>query len=267
MNIPSYLEQLIHQGKAEAKVFTGGLTAQTEIYCPAKSYLVVYGYYYKPFNPIYGSIYDSTTPIYPQVNFQDALQFVSFGYNGKFSTFAHTIALVGDSSQGLLPIDYINPGGAAVALERRLMNDIGVQERACYIVSNTNIGISITRGTINTVVAGAAILPLPPTNNIYNDLSYSGQFVEPYVDRYITNGLNKYFYPMTQQTTDSITPGTFAGNPGSSQIYTAVGIGGELPAINLYAASGAEETMGKVRMPILNVLYVQVNEEPPKNLL
>lgn len=266
MNIPSYLEQLIHQGKAEAKVFTGGLTAQTEIYCPAKAYLVVYGYYYKPFNPIYGHLYDSTTPTYPNVNFQDALQFVSFGYNGKFSTFAHTIALVGESAAGLIPIEYSNPTDPA-APERRLMNDIKVQERSCYIVSNTNIGISVTRSTQNTAIPGAAILPIPQSNNIYTDLSYAGINVEPYVDRYITNGANKYFYPLTQQTTDAISPGTFAGNPGSSQIYTAVGTGGDLPALNIYAASGAEETMGKVRMPILNVLYVQVNEEPPKNLL
>jgi hypothetical protein len=267
MTIPSYLEKLIHEGKAEAKVFTGGLTAQAEITCPTKSYIVIYGYYYKPFNPIYGHIYDSTTPIYPQVNFQDALQFVGFGYNGKFQTFAHTIDLLNGPSTGLLPIDFINPGGAAVTLERRLMNDIQIQERSCYIVSNTNIGVSITRSTINTAIAGAAILPLPESTDIFNNLSYANQFVEPYVDRYITNAAGQYYYPFPQQTTDSISPLTYGANPGSNQLYTAPGGFGELPALNIYATGGAEETMGKVRMPILNVLYVQVNQEPPANLL
>jgi hypothetical protein len=34
MQIPYYLEQLIHTGQAEAKVYTGGLSAQSEILCP-----------------------------------------------------------------------------------------------------------------------------------------------------------------------------------------------------------------------------------------
>ena len=266
MTIPSYLEKLIHEGKAEAKVFTGGLTAQAEIICPTKSYIVVYGYYYKPFNPIFGSLYDATTATYPILNFQDALQFVGFGYNGKFQTFAHTIALVGDSASGLIPIEYSNPTSAAVT-ERRLMNDIEIQERSCYIVSNTNIGVSITRSTINTAIAGASILPLPESTDIFNNLSYANQFVEPYVDRYITNAAGQYYYPFPQETTDSISPGTYEANPGSNQLYTAPGLGGEIPALNLYSTGGAEETMGKVRMPILNVLYVQVNQEPPANLL
>ena len=266
MTIPSYLEQLIHQGKAEAKVFTGGLTRQSEISCPTKSYLVVYGYYYKPFNPIYGHLYDATVPTYPNLNFQDALQFVGFGYNGKFQTFAHTIKLVGDSSSGLIPIEYSNPTAAATP-ERRLMNDIEVQERSCYIVSNTNIGISITRSTVNTAIAGAAILTLPESTDIFNNLSYANQFEDPYVDRYITNAAGQYYYPYPQQTTDSISPGTYGANPGSNQLYTAPGLGGELPTLNSYATGGGEETMGKVRMPILNVLYVQVNQEPPANLL
>lgn len=266
MTIPHYLEKLIHEGKAEAKVFTGGLTAQAEIPCPNKSYIVVYGYYYKPFNPIYGHLYDSTAPTYPNLNFQDALQFVGFGYNGKFQTFAHTIALVGDSASGLIPIEYSNPSAPATP-ERRLMNDIQVQERSCYIVSNTNIGISITRSTVNTAVAGAAVLPLPESTDIFNNLSYGNQVVEPFVDRYITNAVNQYYYPFPQQTTDSISPGTYGANPGTNQLYTAPGLGGELPSLNTYATGGAEETMGKVRMPIINVLYVQVNQEAPQNLL
>jgi hypothetical protein len=265
MTIPSYLEKLIHEGVAEAKVFTGGLTAQAEILCPSKSYLVVYGYYYKPYNPDYGAIYDSVTPNYPTIDFMDAMTFVGFGYNGKFSTFAHTINLFPNVS-GFATANYNNPGlGAA---QQRLMTDIEVQSRSCYIVSNTNIGISITRMTANTAIPGASINPIPPSNNIFANLGYAGINVEPYVDRYITNAPNTYFYPLTQQTTDAISPGTFAGNPGSSQLFTNPNIGGALPSLLTYAASGpGDNTAGKIRMPILNVLYVQVNQEPPANLL
>jgi hypothetical protein len=267
MTIPSYLEQLIHQGKAEAKVFTGGLTAQAEIACPTKSYLVVYGYYYKPFNPIYGALYDPGNANYPTINFQDVLQFVGFGYNGKFQTFAHTISCLqnGDGT-GMLSIEFSHPTSLNNP-EARLINDIAVQERSCYIVSNTNIGISITRSTTNTAIAGAAVLPLPESTDIFNNLSYANQFIEPYVDRYITNAAGQYYYPFPQQTTDSISPLTYGANPGSNQLYTAPGLGGQLPTLNTYATGGGENTMGKVRMPILNVLYVQVNQEPPANLL
>jgi hypothetical protein len=265
MTIPSYLEQLIHQGKAEAKVFTGGLTRQSEIACPSKSYLVVYGYYYKPFNPIYGALYEP--PNFPVINFQDALQFVGFGYNGKFQTFAHTIAMIenGDGT-GILSIEFSNPTSVNTP-ETRVINDIAVQQRSCYIVSNTNIGISITRSTPNTAIAGASILTLPESTDIFNNLSYANQFEEAYVDRYITNAAGQYYYPYPQQTTDSISPGTYGANPGSNQLYTAPGLGGDLPLLNTYATGGGESTMGKVRMPILNVLYVQVNQEPPANLL
>ena len=110
-------------------------------------------------------------------------------------------------------------------------------------------------------------MTLPESTDIFNNLSYANQFEDPYVDRYITNAAGQYYYPYPQQTTDSISAGTYAANPGSNQLYTAPGLGGELPTLNTYATGGGEETMGKVRMPILNVLYVQVNQEPPANLL
>jgi hypothetical protein len=262
--IPSYLEQLIHQGKAEAKVFTGGLTEQCEIFCPTKGYIVIYGYYYKPYNPIYGSIYDATTPIYPSADFRDALQFVGFGYNGKFLTFAHTIELVQNTATSFLAL-WNNPGGGTQ--QRRMLNDIAVQTRSCYIVSNTNVGISITRATDNTAILGAAISPLPESTDIFREVAYAGQTIAPYVDQYITDAANQYFYPFPQQTTDAISPGTYAANSGSNQLYTKPGAGGALQPLSTYAAGGGEETMGKVRMPILNVLYVQVNEDKPINLI
>lgn len=262
--IPSYLEQLIHQGKAEAKVFTGGLTEQCEIFCPTKGYIVIYGYYYKPYNPIYGALYDSTTPIYPVVDFRDALHFIGFGYNGKFATFPHTIELVPPTA-GLIPSLYANPDNVAVA--RRWMNDIEIQARSCYIVSNTNVGISITRATDNTAILGAAISPLPESTDIFGEVAYAGQTIAPYIDRYLTDAANQYFYPFPQQTTDAISPGTYAANSGSNQLYTKPGAGGALQPLSTYAAGGGEETMGKVRMPILNVLYVQVNEDKPINLI
>jgi hypothetical protein len=266
MTIPNFLEQLIHQGVAEAKVFTGGLTAQAEIYCPVKSYIVVYGYYYKPYNPDYGAVWNSSTAVYPEIDFRDVMTYVGFGYNGKFATFAHTIDIM-PNTLDLLNTGYVNPGTGSLNPQKRIMNDIAVQSRSCYIVSNTNIGISISRMTDNTAIPGASIDPLPDSNNIFSNLGYAGLFIEPYVDRYITNAANAYYYPFTQQITDAISPGTFAANPGSSQLYTNPTIGGSLPALNIYAAGGGESAMGKIRMPVLNVLYVQVNQEAPSNLL
>jgi len=43
MQIPGYLEQKIFEGKAKAKVFSGGIGMQMVLKVPANSYIVIYG--------------------------------------------------------------------------------------------------------------------------------------------------------------------------------------------------------------------------------
>lgn len=263
MTIPTYLEQLIHQGKAEAKVFTGGLSAQTEIYCPTGSYLVIYGYYYKPYNPSYGQLYDiGTTPqTLPTLNFRDAIQYVGFGYDGKFSTFVHSIDLSVEVSGGGAFVSE-NPG--AGAQQRRNLNDIAVQERSCYLVSSTNVGVSISRLNGNNLVFLAAGI-LPQTVSILRNLGYGGLLSELTMSDYIDNTGAIQYMNVTPETFSSITP-LAPGLNFTNQLYTNPVLGGELADPQFYVAL-VNSAAGKAAMPVLNVLYVQVNEQKPINTI
>lgn len=258
MQIPYYLEQLIHTGQAEAKVYTGGLSAQSEIFCPPGCYLVVYGYYYKPYNPTYGDLFDSGAAIFPAVDFRDAVQFIGFGYNGKFLNFVHSVNL--NPAVSNTNIVASNPAGAAV---QRSFSDIEVQSRSCYLVSNTNVGVSISRLTAGDVNI-AAVGVLPNNESILANLGYGNLVSELSIQQYITNGPNNAFFPLTTGTTEdiiSIAPGLNYTN----QLYTNPNIGGALEDPQLYTA--LQESAGKAKMPVINVLYVQVNEQKPQNLI
>jgi hypothetical protein len=259
MTIPYYLEQLIHTGQAEAKVYTGGLSAQSEILCPPGCYLVVYGYHYKPYNPVFGDLFDSVGAVYPAVDFRDAVQFVSFGYNGKFCNFVHSVNLNPDVSGQIFLSS--NPGAAAQ--QRRSFSDIEVQSRSCYLVSNTNVGISISRltaGDVNINATGT----LPNNESILGNLGYGNLVSELSFDQYITNAPLNDFFPLTTGTTEDII--TIApGRNYTNQLYTNPSAGGALEDPTLYTA--LQESAGKAKMPVINVLYVQVNEQKPQNLI
>jgi len=262
MTIPTYLEQLIHQGKAEAKVFTGGLSAQTEIYCPTGSYLVIYGYYYKPYNPSYGQLYDSasTPQVFPTINFQDAIQYVGFGYDGKFATFVHSIDLSVEVSGGGA-FNSENPGAGAA--QRRNLNDIAVQERSCYLVSSTNVGVSISRLT-NTNLNFSSTGTFPSTQSILRNLGYGGLLSELTITDYIDNTGVVNYLNVTWETYNSILS-PLPGLSFSNQLYTNPNAGGALADPQIYTLD--LEEAGKAMMPVLNVLYVQVNEQKPINTI
>jgi len=258
MTIPAYLEQLIHQGKAEAKVYTGGLAAQCEIPCPQGSYIVMYGYYYKPYNPNTGEVWNNTTPSYPAVNFKNSIQYVGIGYNGKFASFVHSVDLYPNLSNITL---YDYPG--SLVQERRVFSDIDVQERSCYIVSNTNIGISFA------ILNGLNINPnivatLPNDEDIFLNLGYGSLGIPLTFGNYIAANPVPEFMSITYEKLEDLT--SFApGYNYSNQLYSNPGFGGDILDPAFYATG--QSALGKARMPHINCLYVQVNEQKPANLL
>jgi hypothetical protein len=255
MTIPTYLEQLIHQGKAEAKVYTGGLSRQCEIGCPQGSYLVIYGYYYKPFNSNYGETYDALGPTYPELDYANAVQYVNFSYDNKFASFVHSIDL---NPVAGVPVDSNKPIEFAAT---RILTDIETQERSCYLVSTTNVAISITKLTFNDV--GSNTATLVADNSIKTEYGYAGMVSEIRISSYITTGIQqRLFLPLTPEKTEK----TYGFVPiDTNQAYTNPAQGGEIELVNSYA--GGLSALGKARMPVLNVLYVQVNEQKPSNLI
>jgi hypothetical protein len=228
------------------------------VYLHNQKYYVLLGYYYKPYNPTYADLFDSGAAIFPAVDFRDAVQFIGFGYNGKFLNFVHSVNL--NPAVSNTNIVASNPAGAAV---QRSFSDIEVQSRSCYLVSNTNVGISISRltaGNVNINATGT----LPNNESILGNLGYGNLVSELSFDQYITNApLNDYF-PLTTGTTEDII--TIApGRNYTNQLYTNPAIGGSLEDPTLYTA--LQESAGKAKMPVINVLYVQVNEQKPQNLI
>jgi hypothetical protein len=193
------------------------------------------------------------------MDFQNSIQYVGLGYNGKFVSFVHSI----DINPRII-VQQVNSNSPSTAAgDRRAIPDIEVQARSCYIVSNTNVGISFTQLTSDSIVSSLNG-PLPDNTNIFANIGYglTSQYFS--FQNYLSNAASPEYLALTYEIASKIVSISPTYNF-SSQLYTNPLSGGAF--LDSFNYADTFNAMGKARMPHINVLYVQVNEAKPINLL
>jgi len=249
--IPTYLEKLIFEGKAESKTFTGGLTNEFIIPVPDKTFIIIYEYW---FRPQYQELGRDTASV-PIIDWQDAIQYVNFYNQEGYYPYFHSVNLHYVNQ----PVtNTVNPSRTAAYV---VPDEIQTDYRQCYIKTSKDIAVYFSRlNPVDLVWGNAAIPSIEPINNVFGYGTSGGSTTDTAVQFYNTNGAQSYT-PYQQQGTQF----PFPVQQGFSQIYTIPNFGG-----NMQDGSGitaGEQSLGKAKLVHFQCNYVQINEENPKNLI
>lgn len=250
MIIPNYLEQLIHSGKAKAKVLSTGLYMQSVLKVPANSYVVIYGYYFRPYVPNYGDIYDTAAGTTPIFDARQSVQYVLFKSNNDFYPFAH----YGQLESNGRAASFSSPAGVN---QVRFTPNVPHQERSTYIVSNSDVGIAFSFINQVGVAFSNANIPID-TQTLPAQLQYGGENINISASGYFDPVLASNFYPLNQPYS------TYAGLPEANQVTYQLW---PRPSSGTIPNPGtATDAFYNAKFPLITVMYVQVNEQMPLNL-
>jgi len=254
MQIPGYLEQKIFEGKAKAKIYSGGLDMQMVIKVPANSYIVIYGYYFRPYMPNYGDTVPGTGGLTPVIDCRAGVQYVLFKTNNDFYPYAHQ----GQPLSIGTPIaaGYTSPIGVN---ERKFCPNVLHEARSTYMVSNTDVGISIA------YINGTAINQIPGTvasntQTLPPNLQYGGESIDIAASGYFDPVLTGFYYPLNEPYTEQ--SGLPPTNVTNYQIWPRPSSG----TIPLPTNINSGDALFNAKWPLITVLYVQFNESMPENL-
>lgn len=252
--IPQYLEQLIHQGKAQFKTFSGAMAENMILKVPNNSFIVIYEYWYKPLLPNLGAV------IGTNYNFQLSMQFVNFynadGYNVYWHE-THTDLL--QKVNTAFPTE--NP---AIGTNYQWPSGDHTDYRSLYLRTDRDLSIYFTMLNQDTVASLAAPQPaIDPLNNYFGyqggNTGYSYQGYQNLV------ATGQTYTPLANPITQQMGPGT--SEDFQNAIFSfAAGSGGFFPPFSAYGEAG-NSAMGKARAHHFQCNYVQVNIDTPKNLL
>jgi len=250
--IPYYLEQLIHQGKAEHKTFSGAMAENLILKVPDKSFIVIYEYWYKPLITNLGAVNGTA------FNFQQAIQFVNFynsnGYNVYWHE-CHPDLLL----KQVLTFPTENP---AIGVNYQMPAGDHTDYRTLYLKTDRDLSIYFTMLNQDTVTSAAAAAPaFDPLNNYFG-----------YVGNNIMTGAQGYqnlvatgqtYAPLANPITQVAAPGT--REDFTNDVFSfAAGSGGFFPPFSAYG-EGVNSAMGKARAHHFQCNYVLISEESPKN--
>lgn len=246
--IPIYLEKLIHEGKAEHKTFTGGLTNEFIIPVPDKTYIVIYEYWFRPQYQNMGADTLST----PIIDWQDAIQYVNFYNVEGFYPYFHSVNL----HYANQPVtNTVNPNRTGAYV---VPDEIQTDYRETYIKTSKDLAVYFSRLNPVDLSWGNQTIPsIEPINNVFG---YGGATTDTAVQFYNTNGAQSYT-PYQEQGTKFTPPRP----QGFAQLYTIPNYGSELT--NGSSITGGELSLGKARLVHFQCNYVQINSENPKNLI
>jgi len=246
--IPTYLERLIHEGKAEHKTFSGAMAENMILKVPDKSYIVIYEYWYKPLTTYYGA------PSTNNYNFQQAIQFVNFYNSNGYSVYWHEAnANLANKSTGTE-----NPG---ITGNYTVPTNSLTDYRSLYLKTDRDLSIYFTQLNQDTVTSAAAAAPaFDPLNNYFG-----------YVGNNIMTGAQGYqnLVATGQTYAPLANPITQVAAPGTSEDFTnsifsfAAGSGGFFPPFSAYG-EGGNSAMGKARAHHFQCNYVLISQESPK---
>jgi hypothetical protein len=241
MRITPYIEQLVHEGKAQYKTISMGACQEMVIPVPNGTYIIITGYEYLPIAPALGT---TTNPFATLASVQDLIQYVNFVNDSNFYPFQHTL-------------NYIGINVTSNETRQRMSRLDHYQSRDTYIVSKKNIAVYFTRMTEETMTLTQNVLVQNPP--IFAALGYQGVNAVTTIQDYNDNGAQRV-HPLTEPyTVPQYTPNSGDYN----QLYTVPNAGGDLNMTSLTAADG----LGKYRANHIIVHYFEINEQPPSNLI
>ena len=256
MTIPGYLEQAIHEGRAKAKVYSGGLGMEMVIKVPKDSYIVIYGYYFRPYQPQYGDDYAATGGTTPVFDGRALVQYVLFKTHNDFYPYAHN----GQSPMEavMAPVTFTGTGGAALVNTRKFVPPVYHQERATYMVSSKDVGIAITY--LNTGGVGLNTGTVTTnTETLPTNLQYGGEFMDIFFAGYYDPAVGLNYYPLQEPYSEQSGLPFF---PDQYQVFTRANAG-TIPAVTNVNSGGAFQA---AKYPLITVMYAQFNEPLPENL-
>jgi hypothetical protein len=248
--VPTYLEQLIHQGRAEFKSYSGFATENHIIKVPDSTYIIIYEYWYKPQWEL-----DGTTDLdpVPDIDYRNFISYVHIFTGNKYHPFFHKPVLVNSNQTigGTLP----NPTAATTISYSGIPTDY----RSCYIGSNRDVSIYFTRLTsANTTYNPVTI---PPINSFQANLGYANEAIAGRIARFNQGAPLTHYGPLQQ-------PYSQIGGLTSieySQAFTIPGTGnGSVKPPETIYGSDAQKSM---RQLFFHCNYIQVNEQAPKTLI
>ena len=260
--IPTYLEQLVHEGKAQFKSFSGALAEEMILKVPDKCYIIIYEYWFLPQRKNLGAKYDDPADPLLTFDYKDSIQFVNFynsqnlfsywhEYNGEFQVRQNTSFPTQNPTQTTPYIGFLNEH---------------TQYRETYIKSDRDLAIYFTRlVTDDMILTNTAVGQFGPLVNFFG---YGGETILTNVSNYqaLTLPTQTFYAPLSNNFSDQIAPGTIEG---FDNIMTALPStfpgGGEITNASVYAGTGTQ-ALGKARAHHFQMNYVLVNQENPKNL-
>ena len=254
--IPTYLEQLIHQGKAEQKTFSCAMAENVILKVPDKTYIIIYEYWYKPLAEDLGE----TSVEGLGISWRDRIQFVNFFNQNGFQAFWHEFNpdYVQKSATNFPTLD------PALAQPYYEMTTKQTDYRTLYLKADRDLSIYFSR--LNADNAGAIFAALPaidPTNDYFG---YQGLNVDYAFTGYhglIASGIT--YTPLNSPITNVINPGI--NQDIANQVYTIPTSGGSIPDFTSYGEVPPGSALGKARAHHFQCNYVQINIENPKNLI
>ena len=260
--IPTYLEQLIHQGKAEHKTFSGAVAENLVLTVPDKTYAIIYEYWYKPLLSDLGSLANPGAPVNERINCAEFIQFVNFFNADGFNSYWHEVQP-----------DYTAKASGSFALENPTIAGSAfympstpqTNYRTCYIKTSRDLSIYFTQlNTDDLNLTSGAVPAIDPLNNWFG-------YADPLLA--ITQLINGYhnnaallanYEPLQNFITQQILP---AARPDFvNQMFTIPFYGGAITSPGAYAGAGTS-ALGKARAQHFQCNYVLVNAENPKNLI
>lgn len=242
MQIPTYLEKLIHEGKATYKSLSMGACQTFVIPVPKKSYIIIFGYEYLPIAPYHMVLSADVPDNAPFVFNRDQVQFVTFLNQSNFFTYSH----------------YLNYRTTSVNSRNWMMRDMQeMQKRSCYIVAKENIAVYFTRlNQANLVINQNVLQNNPPIQTIlgYGNLNAATQII----------GYNNVVDTLQPLTTPYTVP-TYHPNPSNfNQLST--GLDAQFAPLDLTSLQ-IEGSRGQSRANLMVAHYVEVFTEAPENLI
>jgi hypothetical protein len=254
--IPNYLEQLVHEGRAQFRTFSGALAEEMILKVPDKTYVVIYEYWYLPQRFNLGAESGSTW------DWKDSIQFVNFFNNNNLYSYFHefnTNYVLKDTAN----FPTVNPTRAAPYF---VSADNQIQYRSLYIKSDRDLAIYFTRlVTDDMALTNTAVGTYGPLQNFFG---YGGETILTNLSNY--HGVtipNTFYAPLSNQLSDSIAPGTVEGFDNLMTTAPSFLAGaGEITNATAYAGAGTL-ALGKARGHHFVCNYVEVLMENPENLI
>jgi hypothetical protein len=253
--IPTYLEQLIHEGKAEFKSISTAIAPTSIIPCPPDCYIVAYEYWYRMPIPWQGQTIGEVDK--RNINFRDLSNYVSFFTGSQFHPFFHqmefehlnlTANYSGINSDPNLSVEGI-----------RAMDNIKTDYRQMYIVSNNDIAVIMSRSTNVAMIFENNTMP--GYKNFVPGIGYGGLNIETNIDGFDSNNGTESYSPFTPDYYEKI---GYAITPNFNQAFFSVNPSGTvMEDPSNYADSFA---ISRSRVLYFHCNYIQVNQPLPKNL-